>query len=66
MDKGVLGDLKVNRVGFGAKRLLRAGFTAADREGAVRLLEVQRAGKRSMAAKEFLRGAPLRVGGKVS
>src|SRR4051794_23135088 len=38
MDKGVLGDLKVNRVGFGAKRLLPAGFTAADREGAVRLL----------------------------
>jgi aryl-alcohol dehydrogenase-like predicted oxidoreductase len=38
MDTGVLGDLKVNRVGFGAKRLLRAGFTAADREGAVRLL----------------------------
>jgi pyridoxine 4-dehydrogenase len=38
MDKGVLGNLKVNRVGFGAKRLLRAGFTAADREGAVRLL----------------------------
>jgi aryl-alcohol dehydrogenase-like predicted oxidoreductase len=38
MDKGVLGDLKVNRVGFGTKRLLRAGFTSADREGAVRLL----------------------------
>jgi len=38
MDKVVLGDLKVNRVGFGAKRLLPAGFTAADREGAVRLL----------------------------
>src|SRR3954452_953866 len=38
MDKGVLGNLKVNRVGFGAKRLLRAGFTAADREGAGRLL----------------------------
>lgn len=38
MDKGVLGDLKVNRVGFGAKRLLREGFTADDRESAVRLL----------------------------
>jgi pyridoxine 4-dehydrogenase len=38
MDKGVLGDLKVNRIGFGAKRLLRAGFTADDRETAVRLL----------------------------
>ena len=41
-------------------------LTIACGEGAVRLLEVQRAGKRSMAAKEFLRGAPLRVGGKVS
>jgi methionyl-tRNA formyltransferase len=41
-------------------------LTIACGEGAVRLLEVQRAGKRSMAAKEFLRGAPLRAGGKVS
>ena len=34
-------------------------------EGAVRLTEVQRAGKKPMAAEEFLRGVPLRSGASV-
>jgi aryl-alcohol dehydrogenase-like predicted oxidoreductase len=38
MATGVLGDRNVNRVGFGAKRLLREGYTPHDRAGAVRLL----------------------------
>jgi len=38
MATGVLGDRTVNRVGFGAKRLLREGYTPGDRAGAVRLL----------------------------
>lgn len=37
-------------------------LTIACGEGAVRLLEVQRAGKRPMSAGEFLRGFPLPVG----
>jgi aryl-alcohol dehydrogenase-like predicted oxidoreductase len=38
MTTGVLGDRNVNRIGFGTKRLLREGYTADDRAGAVRLL----------------------------
>jgi methionyl-tRNA formyltransferase len=37
-------------------------LTIACGAGAVRLAEVQRAGKRAMSAEEFLRGAKLRVG----
>lgn len=37
-------------------------LTVACAGGAVRLTEVQRAGKRPMAAEEFLRGVPLRAG----
>jgi methionyl-tRNA formyltransferase len=37
-------------------------LTIACEGGAVRLVEVQRAGKRPMAADEFLRGVPLRAG----
>jgi methionyl-tRNA formyltransferase len=37
-------------------------LTVACGEGAVRLTEVQRAGKRTMTAEEFLRGLPLRAG----
>jgi methionyl-tRNA formyltransferase len=40
-------------------------LTIACGEGAVRLLEVQRAGKRPLAAEEFLRGVPLSTGTKV-
>ncbi|HET6936954.1 MAG TPA: aldo/keto reductase [Nocardioides sp.] len=38
MGTGLLGDRKVSRVGFGAKRLLRAGYTSDDRAAAVGLL----------------------------
>jgi methionyl-tRNA formyltransferase len=41
-------------------RVLDDALTIACGEGAVRLLEVQRAGKQVMKAEEFLRGAPLR------
>jgi len=37
-------------------------LTVACGEGAVRLTEVQRAGKRATTAEEFLRGVPLRAG----
>ena len=37
-------------------------LTVACGEGAVRLAEVQRAGKKPMTAEEFLRGLPLRAG----
>lgn len=42
--------------------LLDNHLTIACGEGAIRLTEVQRAGKRPMPADEFLRGAKLRVG----
>jgi methionyl-tRNA formyltransferase len=41
---------------------LDASLTIACGAGAVRLLEVQRAGARPMSAEEFLRGAPLPAG----
>jgi methionyl-tRNA formyltransferase len=37
-------------------------LTVACVDGAVRLLEVQRAGAKAMTAKEFLRGTPLKAG----
>src|SRR5262245_6814330 len=42
--------------------VLDAAPTVACGEGAVELLELQRAGKRSMPAAEFMRGFPLRPG----
>jgi methionyl-tRNA formyltransferase len=42
--------------------ILRADLTIACGEGAVRILEVQRGGKRPMRADDFLRGFPLRPG----
>ena len=42
--------------------ILDAGLTIACGEGAVRLLEVQRAGGKSMTADEFLRGSPMPSG----
>jgi methionyl-tRNA formyltransferase len=41
-------------------------LTIACGEGALRLVEVQRAGKGSMAAAEFLRGAGLKAGGSLA
>jgi methionyl-tRNA formyltransferase len=42
--------------------VLDTALTVACGEGAVQLVELQRAGKRPMAAAEFLRGFPLRTG----
>jgi methionyl-tRNA formyltransferase len=41
-------------------------LTVACAEGAIRILELQRAGKQPMKADEFLRGTPLKVGARVS
>jgi methionyl-tRNA formyltransferase len=41
-------------------------LTIACGDGAVRLLEVQRAGRQGMTAEEFLRGTPLLVGTRLS
>jgi methionyl-tRNA formyltransferase len=42
-------------------RILDGDLTIACGTGAVQLIEVQRAGKKPMAAAEFLRGFPLAV-----
>ncbi|MGZ5916568.1 MAG: methionyl-tRNA formyltransferase [Methyloceanibacter sp.] len=49
-----------------AGTLLDDRLTIACGEGAVRLIELQRAGKRPMAAEEFLRGMSLRAGAALS
>jgi methionyl-tRNA formyltransferase len=41
-------------------------LTIACREGAVRLVQVQRAGKQPMSAEEFLRGTPVKAGVRVA
>ncbi|MFL4984829.1 MAG: methionyl-tRNA formyltransferase, partial [Xanthobacteraceae bacterium] len=41
-------------------------LTIACSEGAVRLLEVQRAGRQPMQPEEFLRGTPLAPGTRLS
>ena len=41
-------------------------LTIACAEGAVRLRQVQRAGKQPMAAEEFLRGTPVKPGSKIA
>ena len=41
-------------------------LTIACRDGAVRLIEVQRAGKQPMKAEEFLRGAKIAPGTRLS
>jgi methionyl-tRNA formyltransferase len=45
--------------------LLDDALTIACGEGAVRILELQRAGKQAMQAQDFLRGAPLRRGAQL-
>jgi len=47
-------------------RVLDEQLTIACGEGAVRLLQVQRAGKHPMPAEEFLRGTPVKAGGTVA
>ena len=46
--------------------LLDDRLTIACREGAVRILELQRAGKALMKAEEFLRGTPLKPPSRLS
>ena len=46
--------------------LIDEHLTTACSEGAIRILELQRAGKQPMKAEEFLRGTPLSAGAKVS
>ena len=41
-------------------------LTIACGEGAVRLVQVQRAGKQPMSAEEFLRGTPVKAGARVA
>ena len=68
-----VGRVKVLRAtrGLRGKRLNVPGTVLDDRltvacgEGAVRILELQRAGKRPMTAEEFLRGIPLASGTRV-
>jgi methionyl-tRNA formyltransferase len=45
--------------------ILREDLTVACGNGAIRILEVQRGGKRPMRADEFLRGFPLRPGNPI-
>ena len=45
-----------------AGTMLDGSLTVASRDGAVRLLEVQRAGGKAMSAEEFLRGTTLPAG----
>jgi methionyl-tRNA formyltransferase len=46
--------------------VLDGNLTIACDDGAVRLLQVQRAGAKAMTADEFLRGTPLKAGTKVA
>jgi methionyl-tRNA formyltransferase len=46
--------------------VIDADLTVACRDGAVRLLELQRAGRQPMEARAFLRGSPVLVGTRLS
>jgi methionyl-tRNA formyltransferase len=46
--------------------LLDDRLTVACKQGAIRILELQRAGKQPMKADEFLRGTPLEAGARLS
>lgn len=52
--------------GSGAPGMVLDKLTIACGDGAVRILELQRAGKQPMKAEEFLRGTPLAPGTRVS
>ena len=41
-------------------------LAVACRQGAIRILELQRAGKQPMKADEFLRGTPVKAGARVA
>jgi methionyl-tRNA formyltransferase len=47
-------------------KLLDDRLTIACKEGAIRIFELQRAGKQPMKAEEFLRGTPLKAGVQLS
>jgi methionyl-tRNA formyltransferase len=49
-----------------AGTVLDDSLTIACGEGAVRLLQVQRAGKQPMLAEEFLRGTPVKPGTRIA
>jgi methionyl-tRNA formyltransferase len=44
---------------------LDSKLTIACGNGAIRLVQVQRAGKQPMSAEEFLRGTPVKAGTRV-
>ena len=52
--------------GGGPRTVLDDQLTIACGAGAVRLVQVQRAGKQPMAAEEFLRGTPLKAGTRLA
>jgi methionyl-tRNA formyltransferase len=41
-------------------------LAVACRQGAIRILELQRAGRQPMKADEFLRGTPVKAGARVA
>jgi methionyl-tRNA formyltransferase len=47
-------------------QVLDEHLTVACRQGAIRIIELQRAGKQPMKADEFLRGTPLKAGARLS
>jgi methionyl-tRNA formyltransferase len=49
-----------------AGEVLDEHLTVACQHGALRILELQRAGKAPMKAEEFLRGTPVKAGGRVA
>jgi methionyl-tRNA formyltransferase len=54
-------------VGGGAPgAVLDDGLTIACGDGAVRILQLQRAGGKAMTAEEFLRGTPMDAGARLS
>ena len=55
-------ELVAHAAGAPAGTILDSALTVACGSGAVRMLEVQRSGRKPMAAAEFLRGLPLAAG----
>ncbi len=52
--------------GSGTPGTVLDGLTIACGDGAVRILQLQRAGAKAMTADEFLRGTPVAAGTRVS
>ena len=49
-----------------AGEVLDDRLTIACKQGAIRIIELQRAGKQPMKAEEFLRGTPLKPGARMT